>query len=440
MKVSKVFLTIVLVALLGVSWISFALRTFSTYSDYKECIIKAEESVEKGLYEQAVEYYKDSLIYRDSDITYMKIKDTYELLYAEEKNSFVRSLFMEDMVVAAGAFPENAVFWETQIQLYLDELNYTKAFETVNQAMNYGANSDELQKIYRELLYMVDLDFKLYYDYKTALNGYISVNDGNRWLVIDEMGEKISGTYQMIGLLNDDGKGVYVNNIDARILDNKEITRTRFRFDIEDAGYYNENSDLLPVKVNGVWKYVNSKGEFNPGKYEIAGSYYNKQAVAYNGKNWLILDEEGKEQELKQFEEIKLDLYGCHIQNGVIIAKEKGKYHLYDDKFVKIGNFEADDIDLCIDGKMIAFKKGDKWGYVNPKGEVIIEPKYVQAKSFANKYAAVCNKDGEWGFINEKNELVVDYAYLDAMYFNSNETCLVSTLEGTVQMLHFKFD
>lgn len=49
---------------------------------------------------------------------------------------------------------------------------------------------------------------------------------------------------------------------------------------------------------------------------------------------------------------------------------------------------------------------------------------YTNARSFANGYAAVC----------------IDYTYKDALYFNSNETCLVSTIENTVQLLHFMFE
>lgn len=440
MKASKIILPIILVAALCLSWFSFLSGTISTYADYRACVDEAEKSIEAGLYEQAIEYYKKSLEYKHFEGTYKKIKETYDQLYKEEHTAFIRNLYLEDMAVAATEFPKCAMFWEKQVELHIDALNYSKAYSTVKQALNYGASSKTLDKQYNTLLYMVRTDYKLYTDYKTALNGYISVFDGNVWTVLDETGEAITSQYKFIGIINDDGKGLYTNNIDTRLLDSKEITRARFDIEVEDAGYYNEKSDLLPVKINGKWKYMNSKGSFIGNEYEIAGSFYDNKAVAYTGEKWILIDNNGKESELKGIQDIKLDLYGCHNQNGIIIAKESGKYYFYDENFKKKGDFSADDMDICVDGKSVAFKKGNKWGFVEVSGKIIKEPQYSNARSFANGYAAVCNENNLWGFLNDKYELCIDYTYKDAFYFNSNETCLVSTTENTVQLLHFMFE
>lgn len=440
MKASKIILPLVMVAVLGVSWYSFVTGTIDTKKEYNDCMEDAKISIEDGLYEQAIEFYKEALDYELSEDTYKKIKETYDLLYEEEHTAFIRNLYLEDMAVASGDFPENGEFWLTQVNLYMDAENYSKAYSTAKQAKNYGVDNEKLNDIYKTLLYMVKIDYKLYYDYKTALNGYITVYDGNKWKVLDETGDSVSSTYNFIGLINDDGKGLYINDIDTRILDSKEITRARFDFDVEDAGYYNEGSDLMPVKIDGLWKYMNMDGEFLPGEYEIAGSFYNHKAVAYTGKKWVQIDEEGNQTSLDKFEDIKLDLYGAHIQGDVIIAKENGKYHFYDTEFNKIGNFEADDIDICVGGSLVAFKQNDKWGFVDTEGNVKVEPEYANARSFSNGYAAVCNDKGLWGFINSEYKVVIDYSYIDALYFNSSETCLVSTTENTVQLLHFMFE
>ena len=440
MKASKIIIPVILIVILCLSWYSFLSGTINTYTDYRACTDEAEKSIEAGLYEQAIEYYKKSLEYKRSEETYQKIKESYDRLYEEEHTTYIRNLYLEDMAIASNEFPKNALFWEKQIELYIDGLNYSKAYSTVKQARNYGASSKMLDKQYNTLLYMVRTDYKLYTDYKTALNGYISVFDGNVWTVLDESGNAITGQYKLIGLINDDGKGLYTNDVDTRILDSKEITRARFNIDVEDAGYYNEKSDLIPVKINGKWKYMNSKGSFVGKEYEIAGSFFNNKAVAYTGEKWTMIDNTGKESELEGIEDIKLDLYGCHNQNGIIIAKESGKYSFYDENFEKTSDFSADDMDICVDGKTVAFKKDDKWGFVEVSGKIIIEPQYTKARSFANGYAAVCNENDLWGFLNDKNELCIDYTYRDALYFNSNETCLVSTTENTVQLLHFMFD
>ena len=65
---------------------------------------------------------------------------------------------------------------------------------------------------------------------------------------------------------------------------------------------------------------------------------------------------------------------------------------------------------------------------------------YTNARSFANGYAAVCSENNLWEFLNDEHKLCIDYTYKDALYFNSNETCLVSTTENTVQLFYFMFE
>lgn len=440
MKAIKIVLPIILIAVLCLAWFSFITGTLDEFTAYRVCIKDAESSVESGLYEQAVEYYKQSLRYKNLESTYVKIKETYDLLYAEEHTPFIRNLYIDDMALAADAFPKNELFWTTQINLHIEALNHSKAYTIAKKALNYGASGKELDSLYQELLYKVKVDYKLYTAFKTALNGYITVSDGTNWFVLDDNGETITSNYKFVGLLNDEGRGLYTNNVDTRFLDLTEVPRARFDLTVEDAGYYNEKSDILPVKIDGVWKYMKLDGSFLPGQFEIAGSFYNHQAVVMTENEWSIMDEQGNLNPLTGFQDIKLDMYGCHIQNGIVIAKKDGKYHLYDSEFKQISDFAAEDIDICIDPERIAFMNNGKWGFVNSSGKVVYEPEYSKAKSFANGYAAVCNDQSLWGFINDEYSLVIDYQFKDAFYFTQGETCMVSMTDNTVQMLHFMFD
>ena len=247
----------------------------------------------------------------------------------------------------------------------------------------------------------------------------------------------MSGDYKLIGLINDDGKGFYVNDIDARLLDEKEIPRARFDLDIEDAGYYNESSEYMPIKIDGVWRYLNMSGEFLDGSYEMAGSFYNHRAAVCKDKKWFIIDDEGNKVDDLVFDDIKLDLYGSYIQSGIVLAKQNGKYHIYDEKLSQISDFECDAIDICIDSNDIAFEKDGKWGYVDTKGKVVCDPSFSRAKSFSNGFAAVCDDSNCWGYINSSFETVISYKYKDAFYFNSENVSYVSETENTYQLLSF---
>ncbi|HAS42177.1 MAG TPA: hypothetical protein DCS93_16995 [Microscillaceae bacterium] len=55
---------------------------------------------------------------------------------------------------------------------------------------------------------------------------------------------------------------------------------------------------------------------------------------------------------------------------------------------------------------LAAVKIGGKWGYINPKGKLVIPAKYTAAASFSEGLAAV-NMGKTGGFINKKNEVVI---------------------------------
>src|SRR5665647_1956968 len=129
MKKSKILLPIVLIVILAFSWFVRLNGTIKNLTAYGECISAAEESKNDGLYEQAIEFYNDSLKYRNSKNTYVKIKDTYALFYEEEHTAFVRNHFIEDMEKATEKYPKSADLWISTANLYLDALNYSSAYK-----------------------------------------------------------------------------------------------------------------------------------------------------------------------------------------------------------------------------------------------------------------------------------------------------------------------
>ena len=52
-------------------------------------------------------------------------------------------------------------------------------------------------------------------------------------------------------------------------------------------------------------------------------------------------------------------------------------------------------------------KIGDKWGYINPKGEFVINPQFDLVGSFSEGLADVVIGD-KWGYINPKGEFVIN--------------------------------
>ena len=215
MKGSKILITLGMIGVLAGGWGVFWSKNIHSYLEYKNLLASAEDSLKDGLYEQAIERYQQSLSYSDDIKTYQKIKEIYDLYYAEEPTAYVRNCYIGDMSAATVAYPKQAEFWQAEIELYMEGKNDSKAYAAAKKALNSGAKSEELTAVYQKLLYEVKLDYQLYTEFKTCLNGYITVCDGDKWQVLDGKGEKVSSQYQFIGLINDEGDGIYTNDIDT---------------------------------------------------------------------------------------------------------------------------------------------------------------------------------------------------------------------------------
>jgi hypothetical protein len=60
---------------------------------------------------------------------------------------------------------------------------------------------------------------------------------------------------------------------------------------------------------------------------------------------------------------------------------------------------------------------GEKWGFIDIKGELIIDTKFDGAGSFSEGIANV-KKEGKWGFIDKKGDYVISPQFDDARWFS----------------------
>lgn len=90
---------------------------------------------------------------------------------------------------------------------------------------------------------------------------------------------------------------------------------------------------------------------------------------------------------------------------------------------------QADRVALFSEG-LAAFSVADstevKWGFVDAKGSVKINPQFKSVHGFINGKCAVENKEGKWGYIDLNGKLVINYQFDDAHNF-INELAAVVT-------------
>lgn len=82
------------------------------------------------------------------------------------------------------------------------------------------------------------------------------------------------------------------------------------------------------------------------------------------------------------------------------------------------------------DFELIAFKDGEKWGFVNWEGEIVINPQFSEAHNFSEGLAVVANKSGEFGYVDEEGSIVISQQYLEATGFKEGKAWVVEKGEA----------
>jgi hypothetical protein len=75
---------------------------------------------------------------------------------------------------------------------------------------------------------------------------------------------------------------------------------------------------------------------------------------------------------------------------------------------------------------LIPVKSNDKWGYINKKGEYVINPQFKEADFFRDGLAKVTGPDGKVGFIDEKGKYIIPTQYKDATPFSNGLAFVVN--------------
>ncbi|MDR1761045.1 MAG: WG repeat-containing protein [Bacteroidales bacterium] len=185
----------------------------------------------------------------------------------------------------------------------------------------------------------------------------------------------------------------------------------------DDIGY-RFSSNLLKVKKDNKYGFVNEKGEFiiNP-IFDFISDFKNDNAVfcsskiTPNGvfKECGIIDKKGdvRVQPIYDYDLIN------DLGKSIFIVKQGDKYGAINNKTELCLEPIYDWIsnDLRQDAEAYVIRKGNKYGFIDQNGKIFIDLQYDGASVFAEGIAPVL-KNEQWGVINLKGETVVDFKYV----------------------------
>ncbi len=160
---------------------------------------------------------------------------------------------------------------------------------------------------------------------------------------------------------------------------------------------------LLPVSVNKKWGCLNTSGKIAiPLKYDNISEFDHGYGVGRIVKEFYVLNRKGKETPVKIADLKDVKRFHENLATYVTLAGLQGFIDTtaaiaIPAKFMDVGDFYG--------GLALAKNTDGLFGYINHKGEWVIEPSFKSAKDFdpVGGLARV-NKGEAWMYVNKKGE------------------------------------
>lgn len=400
-------------------------------SEYNRCLAKARANAEKDIPYNAYHNYQAAFeIHCEDEDVYREFLSQAQLL-----GGSYYSAAIEDYVVK---FPQSADGYERLCKLYYDRGNYRGVIDKALEANGKGAATEAVRDMYLECAYMLRTIKTGLEDAQSFLGGYARVQlDGKYGYIKSNGSYLLAPQYEDASVLMGSNMAVKEDN-DWHMINMEGFVVARTSEKVDSLSIL--SSGKISVSKNGKYGYTTSAMTVPTDLlYDYASTFKNGVAAVKRSGKWALFN--AAEEPLTEFvfEDVLLDEFDACINSGVVFAKRDGKYFMYNAEGAQISQQGFDAVQPFASSEPAAVCVNGKWGFVNTKGEMVIEPKYSNARSFSIGLGAVC-VDGKWGYINSGGETRIEYMYEDCKPFAANGIAAVK-VDGVwmyVQLLSYQ--
>ncbi len=197
-----------------------------------------------------------------------------------------------------------------------------------------------------------------------------------------------------------------------------------------DGGIKTKDLKLIPVKSGSEFQYIDAKGKIiiNPQFSEATVFRDGLALVKTSGKDpkYGYIKEDGKF-------EVKADFIRATVfSDGMAwVVTENSAPTAIDIKGErKFTLTNAEEVRNFSNG-LAAFSEvnnenDEKWGFVNKKGEVVVNAQFSNVGEFQEGKCAVRNNDGKWGYIDKDGKIIMNPQFDWANSFSGNSAVVMS--------------
>lgn len=267
-------------------------------------------------------------------------------------------------------------------------------------------------------------------DYK---NGYITVNLENKYGLISFSGEKIlANNYEKIENIYHDKYFVIQESGKQKLIDKEGNTKINENFDeikqIANSGvvFVRKNQyglmdfegNILIEPTYEQLKEINTdvflaKKEGKSGiidKEQNQKIPFSYQDITYHKKAGIYIADDENYQSFILDSNFEIKLAGIlsevNTDAGYMKLKQQDDYKYYNFKFE-----EKKAQDILTNNKLFLSKQNGKYGFVDNKGNIVVDYIYDDATEFNQYGYAGVKKDGLWGSLNKEGNIVIEPTY-----------------------------
>lgn len=181
--------------------------------------------------------------------------------------------------------------------------------------------------------------------------------------------------------------------------------------------YFDSNKYCI-VKLNKKYGLIDSTGKFiiKPAYDLLEDGYTDSLYIANKNNKWGVIDIHNNIIFPFVFDN-QYFLRGSTIGSGTI----NSVVYLLDYKTKEMKKTEFNSIDPFFRTNFAAVNVNDKYGFINKKGEIVIQPIYEKADGF-NKGLAAVKVDNKWGFIDTLGNFIIQPKYDETYGFDYSYT------------------
>ena len=173
-------------------------------------------------------------------------------------------------------------------------------------------------------------------------------------------------------------------------------------------------AQLLPVKQNGKWGYVNAQGDLIiPATFIFADQFQSGRAMVGTESGVGIMDAQGSWLIKPEFE------YISWIDSNVFAAKKTTEWYLYNMKGQQLKKLENGKI-KSLDLGQYSFVEEDKTGFFHLENGIILKPSYDEILAFkSNKAHLLIKKENKKGIVSRSGVELLKPEF-DSIAFEKN--------------------